>query len=162
MLPCGRPPDQSRRSSSWIKGRPILKDIAERLGEQLRTVARFGKTITYNDLAALVDLDMDDPVDAKELAGGIRAVSLSEHGAGRPLLSTLVVGLKTRRPGKGFFRLAQHLGRHDGFDDGTFFTHELRRVHEHWYPSSRAGVCSKSENRRYGSEQLSFSGFSFR
>ena len=129
-----------------------MEDIAERLGEQLRTVARFGKTITYNDLAALVDLDMDDPVDAKELAGGIRAVSLSEHGFGRPLLSTLVVGLKTRRPGKGFFRLAQQLGRHDGFDDGTFFAHELRRVHEHWHSSSRAGVCSESENRRCGSE----------
>ena len=75
---------------------------------------------------------MDDPAAAREVAGILRAISTAEHAAGRPLLSVVVVGAKTGRPGKGFFKLAQRLGRYDGAADRAFFAQELRRVHEHW------------------------------
>ncbi len=105
---------------------------AERIGARLRAVARAGRTVTYNDLAAVVGWDMDDPAAAREIAGILRAISMAEHAAGRPLLSVVVVGAKTGRPGKGFFKLAQRLGRYDGAADGTFFAQELRRAHGHW------------------------------
>ena len=108
----------------------------ERIAARLRAVARAGRTVTYNDLAAVVGLDMDDPAAAREVAGILRAISTAEHAAGRPLLSAVVVGAKTGRPGKGFFKLAQRLGRYDGAADRAFFAQELRRVHEHW---QRAG-----------------------
>lgn len=104
----------------------------ERIAARLRSVARAGRTVTYNDLAAVVGWDMDDPTAAREVAGILRAISTAEHGAGRPLLSVVVVGVKTGRPGKGFFKLAQRLGRYDGADDEAFFAQELRRVHAHW------------------------------
>ena len=104
----------------------------ERIGARLRAVARAGRTVTYNDLAAVVGWDMDDPAAAREVAGILRAISTAEHAAGRPLLSVVVVGVKTGRPGKGFFKLAQRLGRYDGAADGAFFAQELRRVHGHW------------------------------
>ena len=104
----------------------------ERIAARLRAVARAGRTVTYNDLAAVVGLDMDDPAAAREVAGILRAISTVEHGAGRPLLSVVVVGVKTGRPGKGFFKLAQRLGRYDGADDEAFFAQELRRVHAQW------------------------------
>ncbi len=108
----------------------------ERIAARLRAVARAGQKVTYNDLAAAVGWDMDDPATAREVAGILRAISSAEHVAGRPLLSVVVVGAKTGRPGKGFFKLAQRLGRYDGAADGTFFAQELRRIHEHW---QRAG-----------------------
>ena len=108
----------------------------ERIAARLRAVARAGQTVTYNDLAAVVGWDMDDPATARAVAGSLRAISTAEHAAGRPLLSAVVVGAKTGRPGKGFFKLAQRLGRYDGAADGTFFAQELRRVHAHW---QRAG-----------------------
>ena len=110
---------------------PALADV-ERIAARLRAVARAGRTVTYNDLAAVVGWDMDDPAAASEVAGILRAISTAEHGAGRPLLSAVVVGAKTGRPGKGFFKLAQRLGRYDGAADGAFFAQELRRVHAHW------------------------------
>ena len=108
-----------------------LAGIVERIAAHLRAVGRAGRTVTYNDLAAVVGLDMDDPAAARAIAGILRAISTAEHAAGRPLLSAVVVGAKTGRPGKGFFKLAQRLGRYDGTADRTFFTQELRRVHEH-------------------------------
>lgn len=104
----------------------------ERIAARLRAVARAGRTVTYNDLAAVVGWDMDDPAAAREVAGILRAISTAEHAAGRPLLSVVVVGAKTGRPGKGFFKLAQRLGRYDGGADGAFFAQELRRIHAHW------------------------------
>ena len=105
---------------------------AERIAARLRSVARAGRTVTYNDLTAVIGWDMDDPTAAREVAGILRAISTAEHEAGRPLLSAVVVGAKTGRPGKGFFKLAQRLGRYDGGADGAFFAQELRRVHEYW------------------------------
>ena len=110
----------------------------ERIAARLRAVARTGRTVTYNDLAAVAGWDMDDPAAASEVAGILRAISTAEHEAGRPLLSAVVVGAKTERPGKGFFKLAQRLGRYDGGADGAFFAQELRRVHAHW---RRGGGC---------------------
>ena len=89
----------------------------ERMAARLRAVARAGRTVTYNDLAAAVGWDMDDPAAAREVAGILRAISTAEHAAGRPLLSVVVVGAKAGRPGKGFFKLAQRLGRYDGAAD---------------------------------------------
>ncbi len=104
----------------------------ERIAARLRAVARARRTVTYNDLAAVVGWDMDDPAAAREVAGILRSISTAEHEAGRPLLSAVVVGARTGRPGKGFFKLAQRLGRYDGADDEAFFAQELRRVHAHW------------------------------
>ena len=35
-------------------------------------------------------------------------------------------------PGRGFFLLARELGLNTYCDDRSFFSHELKRVHEYW------------------------------
>ena len=104
----------------------------ERIAARLRAVARAGRTVTYNDLAAAVGLDMDDPAAAGELAGILRAISTAEQ---RPAGRCCRWSSSGPRPGgraRGSSRLAQRLGRYDGAADGAFFAQELRRVHEHW------------------------------
>ena len=113
--------------------------LVQGIAAHLREIARTGQTITYNDLATPVGLDMDQPDQARELAGALRAISTAEYEAGRPLLSAVVVGAKTGRPGRGLFKLAQRLGGYDGADDGAFFAEELRRVHEGWGRTSPSG-----------------------
>ena len=83
------------RQSERTDDRAVAGGV-ERIAARLRAVARAGRTVTYNDLAAVVGWDMDDPAAAREVAGILRAISTAEHAAGRPLLSVVVVG---RRPG---------------------------------------------------------------
>ena len=59
-------------------------------------------------------------------------INISEHTAGRPMLSALVVGKTRGTPGHGFFILAKHLGLFDGRDRKKFWQEERDRVYEHW------------------------------
>ena len=111
---------------------PALSDV-ERIAARLRYGGAVGaRSVTYNDLAAVVGWDMDDPAAARVVAGILRAISTAEHEAGGPLMSAVVVGPKTGRSGKGFFNLAQRLSRYDGGIQGAFFAQVLRHVYAHW------------------------------
>jgi len=85
-----------------------------------------GSPILYRQFAELLDLN---PPGAISRAGEILEILIAEdHHAGKPLLSSLVVG-KTGIPRTGFFRQARKLGRYAGPDSGpeaeVFFRREL-------------------------------------
>lgn len=102
------------------------------IDNRLKEVARAGETITYGAIAPLAGLDMGRPPDRREIGRILETISIREHEARRPLLSAVVVRSICRYPGRGFFTLAQRLGRYDGSNDLAFFVQELARVHKHW------------------------------
>jgi hypothetical protein len=59
-------------------------------------------------------------------------ISCSENAKGRPLLSAVAVLPEIGYPGKGFFLLARELGQNPYCDDRSFYSYELKRVHEYW------------------------------
>lgn len=121
-------------------GQQVLGDVepAERLRDYLIAIARSGRTSTYAQAASNVGLDIRRAADSNALTAMLRAISESEHRAGRPLLPAVCVMAGVRRPGQGFFDLARLLGLlQPGDDNRAFFDAELQRVHAYWRdPSS--------------------------
>ena len=77
--------------------------------EEILKVAKRKSTVYYSDVAPLAGLDLDLLVHRIRIAQILDGISTSEHEAERPLLSAVVVGKGTGRPGKGFFDLARRL-----------------------------------------------------
>lgn len=70
--------------------------------EKLREVARNGETISYGGVARLAGIDMDNPHFATLVGHMLDDINRSEHRAGHPLLSAVVIGLdgaSLRAPG---------------------------------------------------------------
>lgn len=108
---------------------------------KLIEVARRSGTVYYSQVAPLVGLDMASDVDRGRLTQILDSISRSEHAAGRPLLSAVVVRKGANTPGAGFAALAHELGVHSGDEDGAFWARELGRVHQHW--TSLSGGSSR-------------------
>lgn len=115
---------------------PIDQDIYRKL----ISIAEAKTTITYQELASVHGLTMDNPASRARLADLLGQISAEEYKNGRPLLSVLVVNKASGMPGQGFFHLAKRLGSHDQRDDLTFFVSELKKVHEYWasFPNETA------------------------
>ena len=96
--------------------------------EELKKIAKAGKTAYYSDIAPLAGL----AADSKEFRIILTRISRDEHKAGRPLLSVVVVGKNEGIPRLGFFKLAKELGLMQGEDQKAFFEEELKKVHEQW------------------------------
>jgi hypothetical protein len=102
--------------------------------ERLKQEARRNHTITYGDLTnAIRDIlpfEPDDPAFHAMLG----QISVAEDRAGRGMLSALVVnksGERRGQPGRGFFELAQQLGR-DTRDENRLWIDEVRIVTDYW------------------------------
>jgi hypothetical protein len=109
------------------------KDVYKKLVE----IAQRETTVPYAEVAEWVNLDMSRPDDRQRMAELLDEISSSEHAAGRPLLSAIVVhgigGEAAGMPGGGFFVLAKRLKLQSQREDKvTFFAKELRRVHKYW------------------------------
>ncbi|HEX9012319.1 MAG TPA: hypothetical protein VF813_02340 [Anaerolineaceae bacterium] len=104
------------------------KDLYDRLVE----TAQAGKTLTYSEVARLLSLDASDPYEKMILSRVLDEISCNENAQGRPLLSAVVVMAEIGYPAKGFFLLARELGLNTYCDDRSFFSHELKRVHDYW------------------------------
>lgn len=88
----------------------------------LQDAARRGKLLSYTDLASSVttyDLEPRSP----ELARLLCELLISDVKSGKPILASLVVGLRSGRPGKGYFRLARNFFRFT--DDEEFWLGEV-------------------------------------
>ncbi len=105
---------------------------AQDIHEELLRVAKTGGYVNYSDVAPLAGLNMELAHDRNQIARILDGISQSEHDAGRPLLSAVVVRKDENIPGNGFFALAKRLGLHTGGDNLDFCLAELRRVHDHW------------------------------
>jgi hypothetical protein len=104
----------------------------ETLFRDLIEVARARRTITYQEAAEVVRLDLRSSGQRAELSAMLRAISLHEHQQGRPLLSVVVVSEATNFPGRGFFRLLESLCFTIKDTEEAVYERELSRVHEHW------------------------------
>ena len=87
----------------------------------------------------MVNLDLDDPADRRELFRTLDDINFAETASGRPMLSAVVVSRENGMPGTGFLKVARKLGRLAGGDELDFWVRELGRVHAHWRPSAIEG-----------------------
>ena len=105
---------------------------AQDIHEELLRVAKTSGYVNYSDVAPLAGLNMELAHDRNQIARILDGISQSEHDAGRPLLSAVVVRKDENMPGNGFFTLAKRLGLHTEGDNLDFWLAELRRVHDYW------------------------------
>jgi hypothetical protein len=98
---------------------------------------------TYTDVGALRGLDMSVDEDRDALSAILDEISRTEHQAGRPLLSALVVhgsrGKPSGFPGEGFFKMARQVGRYHGrgyLEDAAFYVDEVTSLFAYWRTQS--------------------------
>lgn len=100
--------------------------------EKLKSIAKDGQTITYGEIAPLVNVDLSKQEGRNRLSWILGEISEFEQENGRPMLSAVVIRKGYGDPGSGFFNLAQELGVYGGADNNAFFVNELKIVHEYW------------------------------
>ncbi len=101
---------------------------------ELIRAARHRGTVTFQEVAEIMGLRLSGAYMAAEVGHMIGAISVDEHGYGRPMLSAIVVNVRGL-PGKGFFDLARELGRLQ--DDSKesehrFWEEEKKAVYATW------------------------------
>lgn len=116
----------------------MLKPTQKQVRDYLVSLARKGyQPVTYGDLAHRFDLVIRHNQDMRFWSDLLEQISRAEHAAGRPLLSVLVISVEKNRPGNGFYKLAQELGRYEGnlYDDMAqmeFYVSEMAAVRAEW------------------------------
>jgi hypothetical protein len=113
------------------------------LYRQLIDVAAAQSTVPYADLAGSLGLDMSSPDDRLRIGEMLDEINRSEQGAGRPMISAVVVHSQEGLPGAGFFVCARELGvltARNRQDELAFFVDELRRVHAYWARPSHGKI----------------------
>ncbi len=92
--------------------------LTEAVRAALLPLARAGHTVSYRDLAALVQVA--GPQIIRKLTLALEASMREDHAAGRPLIAALAVSRSgDNLPGRGFFHVLAELGRYDGPDRGA-------------------------------------------
>ncbi len=99
---------------------------------ELVRLAKAGQTTNYSNIAPLVGLDMEKVADREKISEILGEISSQEFEHGRPMLSSVVVGKVSGKPGPGFFELAESLDLYDGKDDDEFYSQELEKVFAEW------------------------------
>ncbi len=96
-------------------------------------VAARRRVVAYSALVTEIpNLDLEP--QGERLARLLGEISTAEHGAGRGMLTVVVVHTHgDQMPGPGFFQLAQSLG-HDTKDREAFWIAELEKVYGAWSP----------------------------
>ena len=101
------------------------------LAELVRAAQYQGRT-TYQDIALLMGLPQSGNYMGKEVGWILGEISEDEVRAGRPMLSSVAVGV-SGKAGSGFFGLARDLGRLDqNKDESAFWNEELRAAFSAW------------------------------
>ena len=111
-------------SSDWNAAKKEMRQI-------LIDRAKVRRDISYSELASKMQTIQLEP-NSYALAELLGEISTEENSLGRGMLSVIVVH-KTgdKQPGKGFFELANELGR-DISDIDTCWIDELKRVYADW------------------------------
>ena len=101
------------------------------LAELVRAAQYRGLT-TYQDIALLMGLPQSGSHMGKEVGRILGEISEDEVRAGRPMLSSVAVGVNGKA-GPGFFGLARELGRLDqNKDESAFWKEELLAAYSAW------------------------------
>ena len=118
-----------------------LTPIERLVRRTLISMAKARTTITYAHLAER--LAVSSPVRLEQpwtpMFTWLGRVSMFEHAYNRPLLSALVVGAHSERPGSGFFALVRSLGIDMGTDPLAFGEAERERVYRTWESNQDSG-----------------------
>lgn len=96
----------------------------------LVTRAKGARFDTYKDVAEATDVT-GGGVAYRGLIERLKAINEFEHGRGRPLLGSIVIAKKERRPEKGFYKHAQELG-YEFADKERFWRLHVIRVFLYW------------------------------
>jgi hypothetical protein len=92
---------------------------------------------TYQEIAQAVGLPTTGNFMSREIGSLIGEVSRNEIDEGRPMLSSLVVGV-SGVPGEGYYTWAQDLGVFkQGDDEEKFWISECEIIYEQWKPTYR-------------------------
>ena len=99
---------------------------------ELVQAAQYQGLTTYQDIAPLMGLPQSGNHMGKEVGLILGEISEDEVRAGRPMLSSVAVGVNGK-VGSGFFELARDLGRLDqNKDESAFRKEELRATYSAW------------------------------
>ncbi|MDY0017635.1 MAG: hypothetical protein RBS89_07320 [Candidatus Delongbacteria bacterium] len=115
----------------------ITEKLREKLYDKLIRTAQARRVVTYSDIAPMLFLKMDNPVDRNTIGDILGEISRDEHEHGRPMLSAVVVHGEDKSPGGGFFVLAKELGRFVDGDKLVFYAKELNAVYDYWKSKSK-------------------------
>lgn len=107
---------------------------AEELANALEGAASRLQLITYADVVSQINAFPLDP-RSPQLARLLCERVIVDVENDRPLLSSIVIGRRTNRPGKGFFQFARQYFRID--DDEVFWLGEVASLHDSYRRASR-------------------------
>lgn len=99
---------------------------------ELVRAAQYRGLTTYQDIAVIMGLPLRGSHMGREVGQVLGEISEDEVGAGRPMLSTVAVGVDGKA-GTGFFGLARDLNRlAAGEDEAAFWERERHAVYTAW------------------------------
>lgn len=105
--------------------------LPARVRAHLQQLARSRSTITYQELAAAMQLE--PPNTIHQLTNALEALMREDAAASQPLLAALVLSRRPPHlPQTGFFELAQELRRFDGDPEkrAVFHANQIEQVYE--------------------------------
>ena len=103
-----------------------------RVFAELVRAAQYRGLTTYQDIALLMGLPQSGSHMGREVGLILGEISEDEVRAGRPMLSSVAVGVNGKA-GSGFFGLARELGRLDqDEDESAFWKEELLAAYSAW------------------------------
>ncbi len=125
----------ARVGSRWEVDDADWDRVRADLRNRLESIARQGVgLIFYGDLVRGIP-EISGP-DSHALHAMLGEMSTQCHAEKMPLLSALVITKDTKRPGKGFYQLAEGLGVGAGVrnrdDQDLFWAREVRRCYDAW------------------------------
>ena len=101
---------------------------------ELINAARYRGFITYQYIAKIMGLPLKGNYMGLEVGRILGAISEEEVKHGRPMLSSVAVGV-SGEPGEGFYSLAKQMGfdfKDDSKNKRKFWKNELKQVYEIW------------------------------
>lgn len=111
----------------WTRATTELQTLLEAVAHQQRLV-------TYTDVVSEISAISMEP-RSTELARLMCERTAADAQEDRPLLSSIVIGRRTNRPGRGFFDFARKFFQFE--DEETFWLTEVSAVHEAYRRRSR-------------------------
>lgn len=101
---------------------------------ELIIAARYRGTVTYQELAQLMELPLSGSHMGHEVGQILGEISEDEQQQGRPMLSAVAVGV-SGEPGEGFYAFARDLGKLQAAtptEKRQFWEAERAAVYETW------------------------------
>jgi hypothetical protein len=115
-----------------VKDKFRTKTVYFHVLAELVRAAQYRGSTTYQDIAVIMGLPATGSHMGKETGQILGEISEDEVAAGRPMLSSVAVGINGK-PGSGFFLLARDLGLlQPGEDETVFWQRQRDAAYQAW------------------------------